>query len=87
MYKYKGNNKLYDEWMKLSKKTTKKITAMNIISQFQMEATREEFKEWFETSMEEIVKVDQEFKAIITQMLALRMATMEHIREQIKEQN
>jgi uncharacterized membrane-anchored protein YhcB (DUF1043 family) len=85
IYNIKSNKTIFDKWMKLSVKTSKKIASMFIV-QNDMETNSDELNAWFKDSMEEIKKVDQDFRDIITDMLATREETVKYLKAQIEKQ-
>lgn len=83
MYKLKANKDLFDRWTKLAKKTNKKITVMDIV-QNDMEVTNKQLNDWWKKSIDEIKKVDEDFKSIISELLSLRNETVQYLQDQIK---
>jgi hypothetical protein len=85
IYNIKSNKTLFDEWMKLKAKTNKKITAMSIV-QNDMETNSDELNEWYKTSLEEIRKVDEDFRQIVGDLLAIREKTLKYLKAQITKE-
>lgn len=85
IYNIKSNEDLFDKWTKLVKKTSKKISPQNIV-QNDMEATSDQLNEWFKQSLEDIRKVDEDFKQIVADMLKLRQETVKYLKAQIDKQ-
>jgi seryl-tRNA synthetase len=85
IYNIKSSEEIYVKWMKLVAKTNKKSSSM-FIMQNDMEATTEELNNWFKDSQEEIIKVDEDFKQIVSDLLALREETVKYIKAQINKQ-
>ncbi len=86
IYKLKSNKDLFDEWSKLSKKTSKKIPHNMTILQNDSEMTTDHIKEYHQESLEEIRKVDEEFKSIVQDMMKLREKTIEYLKAQLLPQ-
>lgn len=82
IYKLKTNKALYDQWVKLSKKTSKKIPENMNIMQNDCEMTTDDIKKYHQESLDEIRKVDEEFKSIVQDMMKLREKTIEYLKAQ-----
>lgn len=86
IYKLKSNEKLFDEWSKLSKKTSKKINQNITIVQNDMEITTDQLKIYHADSLEEIRNVQKEFESIVQDMVKLREKTIEYLKAQMLPQ-
>ena len=83
IYKVKSNKDLFDRWTKLSKKTSKRLNSMSLI-QNDMEVSKDELNKWYHESLEDIQKMDQDFRDTIQEMLNIRSETIKYFKDQMK---
>lgn len=83
LYKIKSNKDLFDRWNKLAKKTSKRLNSISFI-QNDMEASKDDMNKWFRESLEDIQKMDQDFKDTVQEMLSIRQEIIKDIKNQIK---
>lgn len=83
LYKVKSNKDLFDRWTKLSKKTSKHLNSISFI-QNDMEASKDDMNKWYHQSLEDIQKMDQDFRDTVQEMLSIRQEIIKDIKNQIK---
>lgn len=83
LYKIKSNKDLYERWTKLAKKTSKRLNSISFI-QNDMEASKADLNKWFQDSLEDIRKMDQDFKDTIAEMMKIRREILKDLKDQIK---
>jgi uncharacterized membrane-anchored protein YhcB (DUF1043 family) len=83
LYKIKSNKDLFDKWTKIAKKTSKHLNSISFI-QNDMEVSKNDMNKWYHESLEDIQKMDQDFKDTIQEMLKIRQEIIKDIKNQIK---
>lgn len=83
LYKIKSNEDLHSRWTKLAKKTSKRLNSISFL-QNDMEVSKDDMNKWFRESLEDIQKMDQDFKDTVQEMLSIRSDAIKYLKAQIE---